>query len=156
MPRLLLLFLLGTASLAPLALASGEPTVSVTARTEASPNLKRGTLTVRFRDLSRRRFVVRVRFRVDVENPTRVTVFFHPCKRVKKGYACLVHPMDTASRDLAQGKQDMSFRAVVTRGGREIKRPCVGFNVAEQTPEGDRGYNVGPKDGSPLCPQRRR
>jgi hypothetical protein len=155
MPRLTLLFLSGIALLAPLASADVGPTDNATARTEPSPNLKRGTLTVRTRTLSRRRFVVRVRFRVQVKNPTQVTVFFNPCRPVGMGYACLQRPLLTARLDLAEGEADKSFRAVVTRHGRELKRRCVGFNAADQNPAGRRAYNIGPKSRSLLCPWRK-
>jgi hypothetical protein len=84
-PCLPLLFLLGIALLAPLASAADAPTDSVTGRTEASPNLERGTLTVRVRAISRRRFVAKVRFGVHVKKPTRVAVFFNPCRPTRKG-----------------------------------------------------------------------
>jgi hypothetical protein len=154
-PRLTLLFLLGIVLLAPLASAADAPTESVTVRMEASPNLERGTLTVRMRAISRRRFVVKVRFAVHVKKPTRVAVFFNPCRRTEKGYSCLERPLLTRGLDLAEGEEDKSFRATVTRRGREITRRCVGFNAADQNPGGRRAYNIGPKSRSVLCPRRK-
>jgi hypothetical protein len=154
-PCLPLLFLLGIALLAPLASAADAPTDSVTGRTEASPNLERGTLTVRVRAISRRRFVAKVRFGVHVKKPTRVAVFFNPCRPTRKGYSCLERPLLTRRLDLAEGEEDKSFRATVTRRGREITRRCVGFNAADQNPGGRRAYNIGPKSRSVLCPRRK-
>ena len=155
-PRLLLLVLVVTVSLGPpISRAATGPSISVSSRTEASPNLKRGTLTVRVRALSRRRFVVRVRFRVRVKNPTQVAVFLNPCRRAGRGWRCLQRPLLRPILDLPEGAQDKPYRAVLTRRGRELKRPCVGFNAADQNPDGRRAYNIGPESQPVLCPQLR-
>jgi hypothetical protein len=153
MRRLRFVFLLATAPLAaPLAAAAAERWASVDARTEATPNLKRGSLRVRARRLSGRRLAVRVRFRVEVNKPTEVTVFLNPCRPRR---ACQTRPRYSRTLKLSGGNEDKSFRITVTRRGRAIRRPCVGFNAADQNPSGRRAYNIGPKSQPVVCPPRR-